>query len=935
MNYPTRGIGLVTLDFETYYADDYTLSKMTTEAYIRDPRFEVIGVGVKVGEVEKWMTADEFHDWAPRLRGMAVLAHHAHFDGLILNHHFGVKPAFWFDTLSMARHVHGTEVGNSLKKLAEHYGVGVKGEEVILAKNLRRNQFSAAQWTQYGNYCLNDCRLAEELLWKLSPAFSDTELWCIDATVRMFTEPTVLLDVPKLEAALQSELDKKAALLARAETMKEDLLSNQKFAQLLLDLGVEPPMKTSLKTGKEAFAFAKSDAGFKDLLEHERDEVRWLAEARVGIKSTINETRAARLLGMAKRGPAAIYLKHSGAHTHRWSGGDKSNFQNLRRGGALRGAVTAPDGFVIVACDSSQIEARGLAWLAGDAELLQAFREGRDVYSELASEIYGRHVDRKANKADEIPGFVGKVACIAEGTPILTERAGWVPIETLAADDRVWDGMEWVAHLGLLDQGEREVWESNSAAATPDHEMLTEHGWRAWQEVLTSPSLFQSALSLGTLPSCDGNTAPNTGETQDGSQLSGVPAGTSDPSTVKISNPDELRDVTHAPKLRPPQSDTGFTSTPSQTMSTAPGSSIDWHRASPDVRTQRMPSGNTTAGGASRCASCGGPTERHSCDMFRRLMGGTNQNSRWTAPTTTEGTNLETSDSSPALPTLGTSDRLECSKRRSRVYDISFCGPRSRFVIWSSAGPIIAHNCLGLGYGMGWKKFAGTLLSGGAGQVVQFTADDAASMWVNVPEFKARNAEALETMITRLKPEDLAVHCAVAKSVVDKYRKVRKDIKAFWDTAANAIAWMDEGQVRQFGPGAFWTNRHKLILPSENVLNYPGLRGGDEGYSYLGGRAKTERARLYGGAFTENIVQAFCRDIIAEQMACLYAEHGYRPLTMTHDEVVFLAHEADAEAAQNTVLDVMCTPPEWCKDLPLGAEAGYGKTYEFKKKAKR
>ena len=184
-------------------------------------------------------------------------------------------------------------------------------------------------------------------------------------------------------------------------------MSNQIFVKILETVGVEPPMKTSLRTGKETYAFAKTDKEFTALLDHPNPKVQTLVAARLGTKSTIEETRTENLMKVADRGALPIMLNYYGAHTGRFSGGDKLNLQNLPRNGAIRKAITAPEGHVLVACDSSQIEARMVAYIAGQDDLVQAFREGRDVYSEFASEVYGK----KVTKDDKVQRFVGKT-CI-------------------------------------------------------------------------------------------------------------------------------------------------------------------------------------------------------------------------------------------------------------------------------------------------------------------------------------------------------------------------------------------------------------------------------------------------------------------------------------------------------------------------------------------
>ena len=123
----------IALDCETYYADDYTLSKMTTEAYVRDPRFETIGVGLKIGDTREgrlWLEHEEFRAFAARVdwSHVGVVMHHANFDALILSHRYGVRPGFIIDTLSMARTFVPADVGGSLKRLARYFEIGEKGK---------------------------------------------------------------------------------------------------------------------------------------------------------------------------------------------------------------------------------------------------------------------------------------------------------------------------------------------------------------------------------------------------------------------------------------------------------------------------------------------------------------------------------------------------------------------------------------------------------------------------------------------------------------------------------------------------------------------------------------------------------------------------------------------------------------------------------------
>ena len=414
-------MNIITIDFETYYTDkDLGFKTQTTEEYVRDERFEVIGVAVKNGDTPtEWFSGsrEETQAWLeqfPWATSMA-LAHNAMFDMSILNWHFGIKPFAIADTLSMARAVHSTEVGNSLAKMATHYGLGVKGTEVVNAINLKREDFSQAQLDKYGDYCINDVELTADLFLHLLPKFKKIELKLIDITIRMFTEPVLRLAADQLLSHLSEVRLHKANLLDAAQANVDDLMSNLKFAELLRGLGVEPPTKISATTGKETLALAKNDEEFKALADHPDIKVQALVAARLGNKTTLEETRTQRLVEISKRGLIPVPLSYYAAHTGRWGGSDKLNFQNLPSRGdnanKLKKAILAPEGHVIIDCDSSQIEARVLAWLAGQNDLVEAFANGEDVYKIMASAIY----QKDSSEISKLERFVGKTTILGAG----------------------------------------------------------------------------------------------------------------------------------------------------------------------------------------------------------------------------------------------------------------------------------------------------------------------------------------------------------------------------------------------------------------------------------------------------------------------------------------------------------------------------------------
>ena len=411
---------LITLDFETYYDREFSLSKLTTEAYVRDPRFEVIGVGVKVNGAEtEWASGtheqikeylDSF-DWSDAM----LLCHNTMFDGAILNWRFGIRPKVYADTMCIARAIHGVETSASLKAVSEKYGIGQKGTEVVQALGKRREDFTPAELSRYGDYCVNDVDLTYKLFTIMAKDFPRKELKLIDLTLRMFIQATLELDLGLLEQHLTETRDRKDELLESAGVVKEDLMSNPKFAELLKSLGVEPPMKESPATGKQTFAFAKSDEAFKALAEHEDPQVQALVAARLGTKSTLEETRTQRFIDIAKRGTLPVPVRYYAAHTGRWGGDDKINLQNLPSRGVngkkLKRSIIAPAGYALIDADSAQIEARVLAWLAEQDDLTAAFAAGEDVYVKMASRIYG--VAESDVTKDQ--RFVGKTTILGAG----------------------------------------------------------------------------------------------------------------------------------------------------------------------------------------------------------------------------------------------------------------------------------------------------------------------------------------------------------------------------------------------------------------------------------------------------------------------------------------------------------------------------------------
>lgn len=420
----------LTIDFETFYSREYSLSKMTTEEYIRDKRFEVIGVSVKVNNgYALWAsgTHDEIaeflagFDWANSI----LIGQNTAFDGAILNWHFGLTAKLYADIMCMSRAVDGVHVSASLDSQAKRHlpEDRRKGHEVMNAMGKRRLEFTEQELSKYGDYCINDVELTYDLfMLYLRGGFPLEELKVIDTTLRMFIVPTMELDIDRLQQHLFGVEQMKEKILADVGVDRKVLGSNDQFADKLREYGVEPPTKISPRTGKVAYAFAKTDAGMKALLEHDNPEIQILATARLGTKSTLEESRTNRFIGIAQRGTLPAPIKYYGAHTGRWSGFDKINLQNLPSRGQyakrLKKTIRALEGFMLIEGDLSQIEARLVAWLAGQQDLVDAFARGDDVYIAMASKIYGV----PPSQVTPAQRFIGKMTILGCGYGMGAEK---------------------------------------------------------------------------------------------------------------------------------------------------------------------------------------------------------------------------------------------------------------------------------------------------------------------------------------------------------------------------------------------------------------------------------------------------------------------------------------------------------------------------------
>ena len=427
---------IVGLDFETYYDKDYTLKKIDTPLYVTDERFHLWGVGINDCYYDN--ETDAFNalmaiDWSKTV----LLCHNTAFDAYILNYQYGITPRFFMDTLSMARPIYKNVTKLGLDHLAKYLGFQGKTSD-ILARIKGKRDLSPDESMECGEYCLQDISEMWLLFDHLIPFFNDMELDLIDATIEMFATPRFMADDAKLDKEIDRILQHKESVFqgvqhllppdepaTRGEDIKQILRSPLKFAKTLEHNNIAVPKKVSPTTGKETYAFAKTDLGFKSLSDQPSSVADLLRKARLEAKSETEIVKVTKLKQYSKQcNTIPAFLNYSTAQTMRWSG-KEIQLQNMGRDGEMRKSLIAPPGYRVGVVDSGQIEARCLAWFAEQDDLLDTIRQNDldpdnnpDAYCKMASKIYGFPV----TKANKLERFIGKVAVLGLGYGMSAEK---------------------------------------------------------------------------------------------------------------------------------------------------------------------------------------------------------------------------------------------------------------------------------------------------------------------------------------------------------------------------------------------------------------------------------------------------------------------------------------------------------------------------------
>ena len=394
MNHPAYD-NICHLDFETYYSakEGYTLMKMPTINYCRDPRFKSLGVAIAWNDEPcTYLTHEEFTEWAESVdwSHTAVSAHNTLFDATVLTQQYGIFPAYYMCTLSAARALLPID-RHGLKVVAPLLGLGDKGDALISGSKDTTDALRV--------YAIQDNNLARGIQKMLYPMLSVAEQDIISLTIRQGVEPTLILDREVLLQVRDDAVRERNLAIINSGQSETVLTSNPQFAKLIRSMGLTPPTKLSEATGEETEAFAKGDDEFVSfMLQYPQFKHIW--DGRLAAKSNINITRAEKFLSIEELGQTtSMPLNYCGAHTGRASGADGLNVQNLpnKYKSNMRKAFTAPQGQVIVVVDSAQIELRVNMWQTGQDDKLEILRTGGDIYKAEAMSQFNIPLEEVTN----------------------------------------------------------------------------------------------------------------------------------------------------------------------------------------------------------------------------------------------------------------------------------------------------------------------------------------------------------------------------------------------------------------------------------------------------------------------------------------------------------------------------------------------------------
>lgn len=780
------------------------------------------------------------------------------------------------------------------------------------------------------DYCADDVRAeraADKHLFPLSD--SERQVYLLDQKIN---DRGVAVDLPTVKACINlldkaaKKLDKEIAILTGGQVTA--LTQRDRLVNWLSSQGAT---FTSLSKQNVSEAL-KTDLPHK--------VKRALELRQIGAKSSVKKLQAIMRMVDLETGRIQGNLLYHGASTGRFAG-KGVQLQNLTRpellkepedaipyllmeddelidmafgpahvvvADVMRSLFCAGPGKILYAADFAQIEARVLAWVAGQDDLVDQFRDDADIYSNFASKVYNKSINKKDHPTER---QLGKT-CIAEGTLVYTDQ-GLVEIQNVTKGMRVWDGVEWVNHTGLLFQGMKQTLNVSGIWLTPDHQVLCEKTWLPADWVRRGNTL---ALALETGQAAYASLVSKL-ESKEGFYQSSYVASVLPRMNIRLDSQIsqteiqmDAKDASGIPSAHLTQEDL-FTQPCVQTARSAKtysGESITRYR---DATTRNRRNTKTTVSAAYESIQGGLKTDPNIFRISSLFRVGIIPNFKLTESTLTEITNQETSDSYQDQKTceiVGQSAPFKiqsknCEKKSpvlKRVYDIANAGPRTRFMVWTPQGPLVVHNCiLGLGFAMGAAKFVLSCEKGG----------------IQIDEKES-------------------------KRVVGIYRSTYSAIPKFWYNFEKAIIRAVRNPALTVTFRMFKMRMRdghlRLQLPSGRVLNYPfakvvqaptpwgETRQAIEISAVDSFSRKWTRTVVTPGTWTENVVQAIARDVMVEGMFRL-EDRGFEVILTIHDEVICEAAEGHGTEKQFEAL--LEQVPKWAEGLPIKAEAYISKRY--------
>lgn len=449
----------VVLDFETYFDIDFSLTKMSMIEYIMDKRFEILGVSIHeqtqpFTECQPiFWSGGHYNDqgqsevetviaylqrmYGQNLEGCTFIAHNAYYDAMILALKFDIRPPFIVDTIGLHRHLNA-RASHTLSEIAIEEGLSEKGDTKqfkhwtfrtrrakVSGRSKKRKiptlqpKITSERLAALSYYANHDVELEWELFMRFLPRLSrpNFELPIMQHTINMWTTPRLAVDYEfgeQLATEMESQVDKLVKITGHTVgEIRGNLSFDALLTRVLAEVGEKPPYKPAKNKAGRILAIAKDDYERDLLLGHAHKPVRDLMAARVSTKSWPNHASRVRAIMAQCKATSdrlCVPLKYHGAHTGRWSGGEGINLQNLSARNPeplinkVREIIVAPPGQCLVIADAAQIEARVLAWEAGQLDLCKRFADGEEIYALFASQVLGCPV-RKPRKSDPGPVY--------------------------------------------------------------------------------------------------------------------------------------------------------------------------------------------------------------------------------------------------------------------------------------------------------------------------------------------------------------------------------------------------------------------------------------------------------------------------------------------------------------------------------------------------